>query len=381
MIYPLGIFAPFIGGRSETFIKRHMEALLPSATAVVAGSSEKPYGGHWTVDGPLMILDHAQPIRLRHQIRRAMAQKLGGASGDDLAKKNVERFLQKHDIQVVMGEFLSWSLPWLDVVQSLGIRVWGHAHGYDISANLREPKWRTGYLRYNQADGVITMSEVSRKRLVDLGLSAEKVHVIPYGVDVPAQPLIRPAQSIIRCLAVGRMVSKKAPILTLDAFRRAAEIVPTLRLDYVGGGELFPAAQQFVQAFNLNDRVTLHGARPSDVVMELMRAADMFMQHSITDPETGDEEGLPVGILEAMAQSLPVVSTHHAGIPEAVQDGETGYLVKEGDSEAMAERLVMLARDHKLRLSMGAAGWMRASEHYTWEKERVTLLRLLGLER
>ena len=62
------------------------------------------------------------------------------------------------------------------------------------------------------------------------------------------------------------------------------------------------------------------------------------MQHSIT-ASNGDTEGLPVGILEAMATALPVISTRHSGIPEAVEDGITGFLVEEHDVRGMAERM------------------------------------------
>jgi glycosyltransferase involved in cell wall biosynthesis len=287
--------------------------------------------------------------------------------------------LIEHQVQIVMGEYLDLSLPWLKVAQECGLRFFAHAHGYDVSERLRHPYWRSEYLRYNQADGVITMSHISRERLIALGLDAAKVHVIPYGVDVPAEPLTRPERAAVRCIAVGRMVAKKAPILTLDAFRRAAEVCPELRLDYVGIGELFPAVQHFVRAFNLDEKVTLHGGQPSEVVHQLMREADLFLQHNMTDPETGDEEGLPVAILEAMANSLPVVSTRHAGIPEAVLDGSTGFLVDEGDTVGMAERIVVLARDPDLRRRMGAAGWCRAKENFSWEKERMELLRVLGI--
>jgi glycosyltransferase involved in cell wall biosynthesis len=153
-----------------------------------------------------------------------------------------------------------------------------------------------------------------------------------------------------------------------------------LRLDYVGDGELLSAAQQFVRAFNMEDRVTLHGGQPSEVVLDLMRRADMFLQHSMTDALTGDEEGLPVAILEAMANSLPVLSTRHAGIPEAVVEGRTGYLVEEGNSAAMADRLLALARDPELRESMGKTGWQRARERFSWEKECADLRQVLGLD-
>lgn len=378
MSYPLAVFAPIIGGRTETFIRRHMQELLPGGTVVVADTSGGPFGGHWSVDCPSLVLSQIQHDGLKRKIVQSVARKLGFRP-EDHSVKNVRRFLRRHQVQVIMGEFLDWSEPWLEVAQASGIRFFGHAHGYDISVQLRDPKWQAEYLRYNQADGVITISEISRARLVDMGLDAAKIHVISYGVDVPSQPFTRDDRETIRCVAVGRMVAKKAPILTLDAFRRAAEICPGLRLDYIGAGELLPAARQFVRAFNLGDRVTLYGGQHREEVHRLMTKADIFLQHSMTDPETGDAEGLPVAILEAMANNLPVVSTRHAGIMDAVLDSATGYLVEEEDSVGMAECIITLARDPDLRRRMGEAGWRRAKEHFSWEKERTELLRILRL--
>jgi glycosyltransferase involved in cell wall biosynthesis len=293
----------------------------------------------------------------------------------------VRRFLRRHRVQVILTEWLEQGLPWIELAQDLGLRFFGRAHGYDVTERrISDPKWQSEYLKYNQVEGVITMSHASRARLLRLGLNDDKVHVIPYGVDVPCTPLGRTEKDLVRCVAVGRMVGKKAPILMLDAFRRAAEANPRLRLDYIGDGLLFGAAKQFVQAMRLGDRVTLHGPQPNEVVQRLLREADIFLQHSITDPDTGDEEGLPVVILEAMAHSLPVVSTLHAGIPEAVVNDVNGYLVEEGDSKGMAERLITLARSSELRHRMGEAGWQLAMERFSWERERMTLLQTLSLE-
>jgi len=354
-----------------------MQDLLPDRTVLVVGSVDGAYTGFWNVNCPVLVLNRIPHDGLRQQVVRAVGRRLGWRSEDRWA--TVKQFLREHQVEVVMGEYLDWSLRWLEVAQELGLRFFGHAHGYDVSMMVREPTWKAAYLRYNAADGVITMSQASRERLVELGLDPDKLNVVPYGVDVAAEPVIREEHHVIRCVAVGRMVAKKAPILTLDAFRRAVEACPRLRLDYVGAGELFPAVRQFVRAFSLGDRVTLHGGQPNEVVQSFMRRADIFLQHSMTDPETGDEEGLPVGILEAMANALPVVSTRHAGIPEAVLDGSTGYLVPEGDSLGMAECLVALARNPDLRHRMGEAGWRRAKEHFPWEKERAELLRILGV--
>lgn len=374
---PLAIFAPTIGVRSETFIQRHIRDLLPGQTVTLTKYTDEVDGQYWSGDGSAFVLSEYQPhfgTRMLHRVARK--------AGHPLAEptfKAARRFLIEQGVEVIMGEYLDESLTWLSVARDLGIRFFGHAHGYDVSYRLRDMKWRSEYLRYNQSDGVVTMSRFSRKRLAEIGIEESMIHVVPYGVNVPDAPVSRPTGNMVRCLAVGRMVAKKAPILMLDAFRRAVEAFPQMHLDCVGAGELLPAARQYVRAFNLGDRVTLHGSLPNPAIHDLMRQADMFLQHSMTDPEIGDEEGLPVAILEAMAHSLPVVSTRHAGIPEAVTDGVTGFLVDEGDSSEMAQRISALARSEELRLQFGSAGWQRAKVNFTWEQERASLLDILGL--
>jgi len=377
----LAVFAPFVGARSETFVRRHVCDLLPERTVVVTDDATGYYSGHWTATGPILALNHLPPLRTPQRVFRALARRITPRSGPSDIELSVTRFLRTHRVGVALGEFLSWSQTWLSVARKLDIPFFGHAHGFDVSADLRSPKWRQAYLAYNDSGGIITMSEVSRLRLVELGIRPDKIHVVPYGVDVPAEPLERPGGDTVSVLAVGRMTPKKAPIFVLDAFRRASATCPELRLDYVGEGELLSSARHFVHTFQMQDRVTLHGGQPSDAVAALMRRADLFIQHSVTDPETGDEEGLPVAILEAMASSLPVVATRHAGIPEAVEEGVTGLLVNEGDTSQMADSLVSLARDARLRRSMGLAGWRVARDRFTWHAERAALHEILGLGR
>ena len=376
--YPLGIIAPNIGVRSETFIRRHMLDLLPGGTAVVARATfPQPVTVDWKPSGPVLDMSKVRSSQLRWQLIRATAQKLG-LQPDRLKVKN---FLRSYGVNVVMGEYLDLSLQWFEVAQQLGIPFFAHAHGIDVSVRLREPKWRAEYLRYNDAAGVITMSHAAREDLIGIGISPSRIQTVHYGIDVPAEATAREDRKEIRCLSVGRMIPCKSPILVLDSFRRALQQCPTLRLDYVGNGELFPAATHFVQALGLGDRVVLHGSQPSQIVADLMRKADVYFQHSITDPTTGHAEGLPVAILEAMAQGLPVVTSRIGGTPEEVVDSITGYLVEPGDTVAMGERIATLARDPDLRRRLGLAGWWRAKQHFSWEKERSELLGILGLNR
>jgi glycosyltransferase involved in cell wall biosynthesis len=94
-----------------------------------------------------------------------------------------------------------------------------------------------------------------------------------------------------------------------------------------------------------------------------MRNSLAFVQHSLTAPN-GDTEGTPVGIMEASASGLPVVSTRHGGIPDAVIHEKTGYLVEEGDDKAMGQHMIKLCENPEHAREMGLAGRKHMQEHY-----------------
>jgi glycosyltransferase involved in cell wall biosynthesis len=369
----LAIAAPQIGLPSETFVRRHVEDLLPGRTVVL--TQEPTTGGtpHWRASGPVFTLTAP-----RSSWRR-LVHRLEHARGLPPNARPLQRFLALHGVEAIMGEYLDFSLCYLGLARRIGARFYAHAHGYDVSMQLRQPRWQNAYRRLNDADGVITVSRASRDRLLELGLDAARIHVVPCGVDVATEVHRRPPRETVHCVAVGRMVAKKAPILLLQAFRRAHQVLPQLRLDWVGGGPLLEAARAFVRSFRLEGVVTLHGWQSHAAVRRLVQRGDLFLQHSVLDPETGDEEGLPVSVLEAMAEGLPVVATRHGGIPEAVAAGTTGLLVAEGDVADMAAQIVRLAADPDLCWRLGYAGWARAREHYTWEREQKALLQLMRL--
>jgi colanic acid/amylovoran biosynthesis glycosyltransferase len=373
--YQLAVITDSLGIRTETFVYKHMTELMPGKTVVVARRKAIHFDD-MEVKFPYLVLGERKmnwQWLIRSGLYFVKIKKLKPV------QQMVGEYLRSHNIKVILSEFLNGSIKWINVAQQLGIKFFAHAHGHDVSAALRDPSICRHYLQLEATDGIITMSEHSRRRLMELGLSGNKIHVIPYGIEVPDAPLHRPSRDTIRCLAVGRMVAKKAPTLMLESFRRALLKNPNLRLGYIGDGELFDEARHFVSTHSLSDKVVLHGSQPNTVVQKLMKNAQVFLQHSRTDPVTGDEEGLPVAILEAMANSLPVVSTRHAGIPEAVLEGVTGYLVDEGDIEAMAQHIVQLTNSAELRDKFGRAGWERAKQHFSWEQEKSALLNLLGL--
>jgi hypothetical protein len=134
--------------------------------------------------------------------------------------------------------------------------------------------------------------------------------------------------------------------------------------------------EELIEELGVQGSVNLLKSQTRSSVFNQLRQADVFLLPSITAAD-GDREGLPVSILEAQALGVPVVSTLHTGIPEGVRDGETGFLVQEGDVDALSDRLEVLLRDKALRTSMGERGRKFIRDHFSHESEMPKLERLM----
>jgi colanic acid/amylovoran biosynthesis glycosyltransferase len=362
----LAVFMMQLRSTSETFIRRHVEGLAPGQTVAVAQLAGLPE----RQSCPSFIVERWQ---LRLPVRLAAR---AGISRESLLTASVKRFLRRHKVGVVLGEYMDQFVDFVPMLDRMGLPYVVQAHGIDVSSSLRTPGMAERYQLYRSARAVLTRSDFHRRRLIQIGLPADIIHLNPGGVDVAPDLPERTPESAYRFLAIGRMVPQKAPIILLEAFRSAVLQNPNLTLDYVGSGPLFAAASQFVRACGLGGRVRLHGTAPEKVKQRLLRECGVFIQHSAVDPETGDEESLPASIQEAMAHGLAVVSTRHAGIPEAVRDGETGLLVEEGDAKAMAAAFLEIPAR---AAALGSAGYSVAAENYSWEDEKQRLQEWLGL--
>jgi glycosyltransferase involved in cell wall biosynthesis len=303
----------------------------------------------------------------------------GTRESERYERDQLAEFWELHNVRTVLAEYLQFAVQYVGLAKELGINFYAHAHGLDCSVLLRQENWIVRYREFNQASGVIVVSGKMKNALVGIGIRDQIITRIPCGVN--AQPFFaRPDRGLhVRFLAAGRVTGKKGPIFLLESFRRALQIAPGIEQHLVGMGELSEAVIQFIQAFSLESAVKLYGMQPPHVVQELLKECDVFVQHSVINSSTGDEEGFPVVILEAMAAGLPIVSTIHAGIPEAVVDGLTGYLVQERDVQAMAERMVDLASKYERRLAMGMKGSERVKAEFTWDRERRSLVETMGL--
>jgi colanic acid/amylovoran biosynthesis glycosyltransferase len=352
---------------SETFIQWDVQHLLPGRVVVVA---DPPPRGRSVEDGPAWAPGGAPTL--------AFQPRRGDPPPSIGQRAAVSRFLSDHGVQVALVEYLDFADRWFEFLVEHGLRVWLRAHGVDISARLREERWRAAYRRYRAAEGIIVPSRAAVKALIAAtGLPAAKVLPIPYCVQVPPErkPIYRPG-GMVRCVAVGRLVPKKAPLLVLEAFRQAAQRSGRLSLDMVGDGPLMDQVRRYVDAHRLSSRVHLYGSLPHRKTLGLVSGSDILLHHAVTSPE-GDSEGQPLAVLEAMAAGACVIATRHAGIPEIVEDGTSGRLLAEGDVPGMATAVVELADDPVERHRLGQAARRTILAGHTYGHARRALLSLL----
>ena len=238
-------------------------------------------------------------------------------------------------------------------------------HGYDITLN-RQAIWRTGKLLYYQlifheeelkrkASAFIAVSNFIRNKLIEQGYPQEKIIQHYIGVDTAKfSPTSQQADERY-ILCVGRHTEKKGIDTLLRAFARIALKHPSVTLLQVGQGRLTDKLQTLTKQLGIESRVRFLGAQPHTTVLQLMQKAEIFALPSQI-AKTGECEGLPIVILEASACGIPVVSSYHSGIPEAVIDGETGFLLSEKDDKSLAEKLDILLSDRSLGKKMGQQG-------------------------
>ncbi|MGB8287828.1 colanic acid biosynthesis glycosyltransferase WcaL [Rhizobium ruizarguesonis] len=250
-------------------------------------------------------------------------------------------------------------------------------HGYDITqyTDGRPEIYRE---LFEQADLLLPISDLWRRRLIDLGAPPEKITTIRLGIDCNAfnyKLRTIPAGQRMRFITIGRMTEKKGHRFAIQAFSQLVSRRPDLdlSLDIVGDGPLFGDMQSLAEASGHSNRIQFHGGLPHQEIKRLLDEAHIFVLPSVTAAD-GDMEGIPVSIMEAMAMGLPVISTRHSGIPELVSREESGLLVPESDTEALSSAMEQLVTNPTLIQTMGLQGRRIVEEQFNEEKQTRELL-------
>lgn len=204
---------------------------------------------------------------------------------------------------------------------------------------------------------MLTISEYNRSYLERLGVPQEKLAVVRCGVSFAARPagIVTPnGRDGYRIGTLGRLVEKKGMDVLVRAVASLKAGPYRVELDIAGDGPLRGELEQLVEELGIADRVRFVGNLPHHSVREWMHGLDAFVLACKQDAN-GDMDGIPVVLMEAMSQSVPVISTRLSGIPELVVDGETGLLAEPGNHADLAGRIDHLLGSADLRAELAAA--------------------------
>ena len=175
-------------------------------------------------------------------------------------------------------------------------------------------------------------------------------------------------------LTVARLDFHKGIDTVIRALPAIRAAFPSARYAVAGIGSRRDSLEALASELGLGDAVRLLGFVPDDELPSLYNAADLFVLASRRYDLL--VEGFGIAIVEASASGLPVIASRSGGIPDAVREGETGFLVDPEDPAAVAAAAIRLLGDDGLRRRMGAAGRAAVETHYNWDRVAADLIRI-----
>lgn len=292
------------------------------------------------------------------------------------------RLLSGHRPALVHAHFGIEGVYALPLAKRLGVPLVTTFHGFDATLStgvlLSSPVWANYpiFRRRLAREGNLFLcaSSFIRDRLLAMGFPESRTHVHYIGVDTRAIRSRKAAAENPWILHVARLVEVKGTEYLIRAFAKVVHDIPDAELIIIGDGPRRRHLQALGCSLGLSGRIRFLGAQPHAQVMDWMQKAAMLVLPSVRT-RTGRTEGLGMVLLEAAATGVPTIGTRHGGIPEAIVDGETGYLVSERDTDGLAERMAALIGGRALQAQMGRRARALAKARFDIE-DQIDVLEL-----
>ena len=219
-----------------------------------------------------------------------------------------------------------------------------------------------------EAEFVVAVSDFSRDVLRETCPdSVKKIERVYNGLTMADFPQAAiSSDGPLKIITIGRLIEFKGFHHLIEACAKLGEVGIEYECCIIGEGPWREQLEKLTSERGVSDHVEFAGVQTQEQVKSRLRASDVFVLPCIVDSK-GASDILPTVITESMACSLPIVSTQLVGVPEMVDDGETGILVEPGNVDALAEALKRLAGDHDLARSMGKAGREKAKRVFELE--------------
>lgn len=221
----------------------------------------------------------------------------------------------------------------------------------------------------NNSVKTITNSSATRDSCLKAGIEKDKLNIIPFGVDIDFyKPLKVPKdKKMFHILAVGYLIERKGFEYLIKAVKEVLNEHKNVRLTIVGSGPLEKKLKNIIKELKLEDNAKIMKNVSDEELLYLYNSSDLFVLPSIVDSQ-GNTEGLGVVLLEAMACGLPVIGSDTGGIPDIIQNKDTGLLVPEKDVSSLSEAILNLIENEELRENIAINGYNQVREKFSWEK-------------
>jgi colanic acid/amylovoran biosynthesis glycosyltransferase len=261
--------------------------------------------------------------------------------------------LSSEEVDVLHCQFGTTGLLAVEIRRALGgsFPVVTSLHGYDLAAEYRYTDL------FLDGERFIATSQFAKRRLVELGCPADKIEVLPVGVQtdvVPWRERSLPPSGCPRLLSVSRLVPIKGIGFAITAIAHLRDRGLSVEYRIIGAGPLRDELEQQVSKLGLRSQVSFLGGADRKVVLQEMLEAHVLLLPSIEFEGRAETQGLV--LQEAQATGLPVVASNVGGIPEGIINGQTGYLTPPGDADKLAEAVVRLVAEARRWGDMGRAG-------------------------
>jgi colanic acid/amylovoran biosynthesis glycosyltransferase len=239
-------------------------------------------------------------------------------------------------------------------------------HGHDVSVYIRENGPSIYRRLFRNGDLFLPVSEYWKQKLIELGCPKSKIIVHHMGIDIDKFTYVervRQDGKPVQILTVGRLVEKKGHAFVLRALANIFAKNKNLTYVIAGDGPLRKNLESLVSQLNITKQVRFVGAVDQGEIRKLYDCSDIFVLSSITGSD-GNQEGVPVVLMEAHAKGLPVVATYHSGIPEVTLDDKSGFLVPEKDEIALAKKIEYLIEHRERWIELGINGRVHIEKNF-----------------